>query len=76
MGAQSHAAVGRATEHDLLVCDAIASVLTGGPADLTEDVSEDTLYHLERQALLTLARTTATQDRIRHMLETGKPLRN
>jgi 3-hydroxyacyl-CoA dehydrogenase len=76
MGAQSHAAVGRATEQDLLVCDAIASVLTGGPADLTEDVSEDTLYHLERQALLTLARTTATQDRIRHMLETGKPLRN
>lgn len=76
MGAKSQAALGRAAPHDLMVCDEIARVLTGGDADPTEEISEDRLYRLERESFLTLARTEPTQARMRHMLETGKPLRN
>jgi len=76
MGAKSHAELGRAAPHDLIVCDEIARVLTGGDADPTEEISEDALYRLEREGFLALARTEPTQARMRHMLETGKPLRN
>ena len=47
MGAEGHEALGRATAHDLVICDEIARVLTGGDADPTEDLTEDTLYRLE-----------------------------
>jgi 3-hydroxyacyl-CoA dehydrogenase len=39
-------------------------------------VNEDWLLALERQQFVALAKTEATQQRMQHMLETGKPLRN
>jgi 3-hydroxyacyl-CoA dehydrogenase len=39
-------------------------------------VPEDYLLKLEREAFLDLLGNEKTQQRIRHMLETGKPLRN
>jgi 3-hydroxyacyl-CoA dehydrogenase len=69
-------AAGRATAHDAVVAGHLARVLTGGDADPTEPVGEDELSRLEREAFLALVRTPATLDRIEHMLETGKPLRN
>ena len=69
-------ASGLATPHDAVVAGRLATVLTGGDTDITETVSEDDLYGLEREAFLALIQTPATLARIEQMLETGKPLRN
>ena len=70
------ARTGKATAHDVVVADALAGVLTGGDADLTDEVGEEALLALEREAVLSLVRTEETRARIEHMLNTGKPLRN
>ena len=70
------ARTGKATAHDVVVADALARVLTGGDADLVDEVGEDALLALEREAALSLLRTEGTRARIEHMLETGRPLRN
>jgi 3-hydroxyacyl-CoA dehydrogenase len=67
---------GKATAHDVVVGDALAGVLSGGDTDVTEELDEEAMLELERAAFMRLLRTPATQDRIEHMLETGKPLRN
>ncbi len=68
---------GRLAPHDRVVGEALIGVLTGGPsADPAVRVDETTVSDLERDAFLALSRTAATQQRIRHMLDTGKPLRN
>ncbi|WP_408590430.1 3-hydroxyacyl-CoA dehydrogenase NAD-binding domain-containing protein [Novosphingobium sp.] len=69
-------AQGKATAYDAVVADALATVLTGGEADLVDTVTEGDLLTLERQAFLRLARNPGTQARVEHMLTTGKPLRN
>jgi 3-hydroxyacyl-CoA dehydrogenase len=69
-------ASGLATPHDAVVAARLATVVTGGETDVTETLSEDDLYGLERGAFLALIRTPATLARIEQMLETGKPLRN
>lgn len=69
-------AQGKATPHDVVVSDALAMVLSGGDHDVTEPLSEDDILSLERQAFMHLVKTSGTLDRIEHMLETGKPLRN
>ncbi len=76
LGVEDLARTGKATPHDLVVADALARVLTGGDADLTDEVTEDELLALEREAALSLLRTEGTRARIQHMLETGRPLRN
>ncbi|MEM7443451.1 MAG: 3-hydroxyacyl-CoA dehydrogenase NAD-binding domain-containing protein [Pseudomonadota bacterium] len=70
------AAQGKATPHDIVVSDALATVLSGGDHDVTEPLAEDELLTLEREAFMSLVKTSGTLDRIEHMLETGKPLRN
>ena len=70
------AAQGKATPHDIVVSDALAEVLSGGAHDITEPLGEDDLLTLERRAFMDLIKTSGTLDRIEHMLETGKPLRN
>ena len=67
---------GKATPHDATVARALARVLTGGDADLTDEVTEDDLLALEREAALALLGTAQTRARIEHMLKTGRPLRN
>ena len=67
---------GMATAHDVVVADALSDVLSGDDTDVTETVTEEQLLELERRAFMKLVRTPATLDRIEHMLETGKPLRN
>ena len=76
LGVGDLARAGRATPHDVVVADALARVLTGGDADLTDEVTEDALLALEREAALFLLGTDGTRARIQHMLETGRPLRN
>jgi 3-hydroxyacyl-CoA dehydrogenase len=73
---RDYRAKGMATEYDEVVGGRLAEVLTGGDADLVDVVTEEDLLALERKALVESARDPRTQARIRHMLETGKPLRN
>ena len=68
--------LGKATAYDEVVAGALASVLTGGEADLLDDVGEDDLLALERRAFMSLVRRPETLARMESMLETGKPLRN
>ena len=76
LGVGDLARAGKAAPHDVVVADALARVLTGGDADVTDEVTEDDLLALERDAALSLLGTEGTRARIRHMLENGRPLRN
>ena len=67
---------GKATPYDVVVSDHLATVLSGGDKDYTETLSEDELLKLELDEFMKLLRHDGTLDRIEHMLETGKPLRN
>ncbi|WP_341702669.1 3-hydroxyacyl-CoA dehydrogenase/enoyl-CoA hydratase family protein [Ferrovibrio sp.] len=67
---------GKATPHDVVVSGALANVVSGGKTDITEVVTEKKLLELERENFMSLIRTSATLDRIEHMLTKGKPLRN
>lgn len=69
--------VGRyASEHDVKIAQKIAFVLCGGDLTQPQEVSESYLLDLEREAFLSLCTEQKTLERIQHMLETGKPLRN
>ncbi len=67
---------GYISEHDALIGTKIAEVLSGGNLTHPTRVSEQYLLDLEREAFVSLCGTKATQERIAHMLKTGKPLRN
>jgi 3-hydroxyacyl-CoA dehydrogenase len=67
---------GLATDHDLVVADALAEVVTGGDTDIIDTMSEQQVLGLERAAFMRLARTAPTLARIEYTLDTGKPLRN
>jgi 3-hydroxyacyl-CoA dehydrogenase len=67
---------GKASAHDALVAGHLATVLSGGDTDVTQETTEDQLLALERRAFMALIRTPETLARIEHTLETGKPLRN
>ena len=68
---------GLATLHDNVVGRQLARVLSGGATDITAPaLHEEDLLLLERDAFLTLTATAGTRARIRHLLKTGKPLRN
>lgn len=64
------------SQHDYFLTDQLAFILCGGDVNQNEIVDEAWLLKLEREAFMTLAATPATQARIAHLLETGKPLRN
>jgi 3-hydroxyacyl-CoA dehydrogenase len=64
------------SEHDYEIASRIATVLCGGEVDRGAIVDEDWLIRLEREHFVALAQMPKTQARIKHMLETGKPLRN
>lgn len=67
---------GLATDHDMVVADALAEVLSGGDTDIIDTLTEQQVMDLERRAFMRLARTAPTLARIEYTLETGKPLRN
>ncbi|MBW1998885.1 MAG: 3-hydroxyacyl-CoA dehydrogenase [Deltaproteobacteria bacterium] len=67
---------GYATDHDVTVAEKLGYVLCGGDVFPDTRVSEQYLLDLEREAFLSLCGHPKTQERIQHMLKTGKPLRN
>lgn len=64
------------SEHDYEIGSRIATVLCGGEIDRGAKVDEAWIHRLEREHFLKLAAMDKTQERIAHMLKTGKPLRN
>ncbi|MBS1786690.1 MAG: enoyl-CoA hydratase/isomerase family protein [Acidobacteria bacterium] len=67
---------GYISDHDALIGLKIATVMSGGNLTRPTRVSEQYLLDLEREAFVSLCGTKATQERLAHMLKTGKPLRN
>ena len=76
MAVKDFAQQGKATAYDIVVSEALATVLTGGDTDMTQTLTEDDMTALERQAFIGLAKQSGTIERIETMLNTGKPLRN
>ncbi len=64
------------SEHDMEIGSRIATVICGGEIDRGTPVPEDWFLALEREHFAALAVQEKTQQRIAHMLKTGKPLRN
>jgi len=64
------------SDHDKLIAEKIGYVLTGGELSQPTWVDEQYILDLEREAFLSLVGTQKTQERMWHMLQTNKPLRN
>jgi 3-hydroxyacyl-CoA dehydrogenase len=64
------------SEHDVTIGEKLAYVLSGGRVAAGSIVTEQYLLDLEREMFLSLCGMSKSQDRIQHMLKTGKPLRN
>jgi 3-hydroxyacyl-CoA dehydrogenase len=67
---------GMISAHDYRVARAAATALCGGEIEAGSLVDEEWLLTVERRLFVELLKTPETQARIKHMLETGKPLRN
>lgn len=64
------------SEHDAKVARWIANVMCGGDLTSPQEVSEQYLLDLEREAFLSLTGEKKTLERIQAILTGGKPLRN
>ena len=64
------------SDYDTIVAKKVAYVLTGGDVEQNTLVTEHYILDLEREAFVSLCGEEKTQARIKHMLETGRPLRN
>ena len=67
---------GRLSDHDVLIGQKLAHILSGGALPHPTTVSEQYLLDLEREAFLSLCGEARTQERIAYTLKTGKTLRN
>jgi 3-hydroxyacyl-CoA dehydrogenase len=66
---------GQITDYEVRIAHELAYILAGGDGP-PRRVTESDILALERESFLRLAATKETQERIQHMLTTGKPLRN
>jgi 3-hydroxyacyl-CoA dehydrogenase len=65
------------SEHDRLIGEKLSYVLSGGEkGSPVNPVDEQYLLDLEREVFVSLCGEKLSQDRMAHMLKTGKPLRN
>jgi 3-hydroxyacyl-CoA dehydrogenase len=76
LGLQSFLWGNYASEHDALIGRKLAWVLCGGDLSAPSWVDPWYILDLEREAFLSLLGEEKTRQRIMHMLQTGKPLRN
>ena len=67
---------GMISAHDYKVAKSAAIALCGGEVETGSLVDEEWLLTVERRLFVDLLKTPETQARIKHTLETGKPLRN
>ncbi|MBM3803520.1 MAG: 3-hydroxyacyl-CoA dehydrogenase/enoyl-CoA hydratase family protein [Acidimicrobiia bacterium] len=64
------------SDHDFAIGCKLACVLCGGDCNRVQEVSEEAILDLEREAFLSLCGERKTLERIQHMLQKRKPLRN
>jgi 3-hydroxyacyl-CoA dehydrogenase len=64
------------SEYDAFISNRLANVLCGGELSSAQWLDEQYFLDLERAVFVELAAQPKTHERIKHMLETGKPLRN
>jgi 3-hydroxyacyl-CoA dehydrogenase len=64
------------TDYDQVVAENLANVMTGGAISAPTWVDETYILELEKEAFLSLCGKEETRARMKHMLDTGKPLRN
>ena len=64
------------SDHDVKIANKIAWVMCGGDLSYPQEVSEQYLLDLEREAFLSLCAEPKTLERIQSILNGGKPLRN
>jgi 3-hydroxyacyl-CoA dehydrogenase len=76
IGAYSMRQGGYISDHDQLIANKLAHVLAGGNVPAGTWVTEQYMLDLEREAFLSLCGEVKTQQRMQHILSTGKPLRN
>lgn len=67
---------GFVSDHDVFLIKRIATVVSGGEVRTGSHMDEEVILGLERRAFMDFLREEKSQERIRHMMETGKPLRN
>ncbi|NNM22467.1 MAG: 3-hydroxyacyl-CoA dehydrogenase/enoyl-CoA hydratase family protein [Flavobacteriaceae bacterium] len=76
VGTDSMEASNYISEHDHKIANKLAYVMAGGDLSEPTMVSEQYLLDLEREAFLSLCTERKTLERLQHMLQKGKPLRN
>lgn len=64
------------SEHDKKIANKLAYVMAGGDLSEPSYVSEQYLLDIEREAFLSLCGERKTLERLQHMIQKGKPLRN
>ena len=64
------------SDHDVKIAKHIANVMCGGDLSYPQEVSEQYLLDLEREAFVSLTGEKKTLERIQSILTGGKPLRN
>jgi 3-hydroxyacyl-CoA dehydrogenase len=67
---------GLASEHDGIIMGELAHILCGGDVSPVQEVTEERILELERQAFARLCGYEKTQARMDSILTKGKPLRN
>jgi 3-hydroxyacyl-CoA dehydrogenase len=67
---------GYITEYESKIAGKLAYIMTGGELSRPTWVDEQYILDLEREAFLSLCGEEKTRERMAHLLQTGKPLRN
>jgi 3-hydroxyacyl-CoA dehydrogenase len=76
LAVEEHHRRGVATDHDTVVLEGLAEVLSGDLTDPMDVVTEEQLLTLERNIFLRLMTSDGTLARIEHLLTFNKALRN
>lgn len=74
--AEQRREAGEFSEHDLLIFKKLVYTMFGGSAAAGTIIDDQYLLELECEAFVSLCGETKTYERVMHMLETGKRLRN
>ena len=67
---------GYISEYDQHLANRLAYVICGGNVPAGTELTEQDFLDLEREVFVELCHEEKTQERIQHMLQTGKALRN
>ena len=64
------------TPYDAVIVEKLARIFSGGDALAGEQICEEDIMLLERKSFMELCHNEKTLERIKGMVQTGKPVRN